>query len=77
MAKKLAMVGRERPSTLRALGKSEPPLLVTVDGEVFEREECFKHDSWAATSLYRSQSGRRIVCKFNRVPRLALCLSAG
>ncbi len=66
MALKLAQVGRERPRTLRALGKSEPPLLVTVDGELFEREEIFKHDSWAATAAYVSSTGRRMVCKFNR-----------
>lgn len=66
MAPKLATVGCERPRTLRALGKSEPPLMVTVDGETFERDQIFKHDSWAATAAYISQSGRHIVCKFNR-----------
>lgn len=66
MAVKLSTVGRERPRTLRALGKNEPPLLVMVDGEVFERAEQFKHDSWAATAAYTSATGRRIVCKFNR-----------
>ncbi len=72
MATKLATVGRERPQTLRALGKSEPPLLVSVDGESFERDEIFKHDSWAATASYVSQSGRRIVCKFNRLAAIGL-----
>lgn len=72
MAVTLATVGRERPRTLRALGKSEPPLLVTVDGESFERELIFKHDSWAATAAYVSQSGRRIVCKFNRQAAIGL-----
>lgn len=72
MALKLSTVGRERPRTLRALGKDEPPLLVAVDGEVFERSELFKHDSWAATAAYASRSGRRIVCKFNREARIGL-----
>lgn len=57
---------RPRPKTLRALGASEPPLLVTVDGCVFERVCVFKHDSWAATALYASKSERHLVCKFNR-----------
>ncbi len=57
---------KPRPRALRALGKSEPPLLVQVDGQRFARKEIFKHDSWAATALYESESGRRIVCKFNR-----------
>ncbi len=58
--------GRARPKTLLALGSGEPPLLVQVAGKDFERCEIFKHDSWAATASYRSSSGQRIVCKFNR-----------
>ena len=58
--------GRPRPRSLRALGRSEPPLLIRVGFETYERDEIFKHDSWAATATYRSQSGERIVCKFNR-----------
>ncbi len=57
---------RPRPKTLRALGTNEPPLQVTVDDCVFERVCVFKHDSWAATALYASESERHIVCKFNR-----------
>ncbi len=58
---------RERPKTFRALGTSEPPLLVTVDGDTYQRVDIFKHDSWAATALYSSPCGSKIVCKFNRV----------
>lgn len=57
---------RPRPKTLRALGMSEPPLTVTVDNCTFERVSVFKHDSWAATAHYASESGRQLVCKFNR-----------
>lgn len=57
---------RERPAMLRALGRNEPALLVTVDGEQYERVAVFKHDSWAATAEYSSADGRSIVCKFNR-----------
>lgn len=58
--------GRERPQFLRALGRSEPPLIVAVDGVTYHRIDIFKHDSWAATACYRSADGRRVVCKFNR-----------
>ena len=57
---------RKRPSVLHALGQSEPALLVTVDGMLYERIEIFKHDSWAATAAYASFDGQTIVCKFNR-----------
>ncbi len=62
---------RPRPAWLRALGKSEPPERVTVGGRCYHRVEVFKHDSWAATALYRpteaETSTDKIVCKFNRV----------
>jgi hypothetical protein len=58
---------RARPAWLQALGRDEPPLTIVVDGEVLERVELFKHDSWAATALYRSaSSGPQAVCKFHR-----------
>lgn len=56
---------RPRPPLFRALGPSDPPESVTVDGQHFTRVELFKHDSWAATALFEGPSGR-IVCKFNR-----------
>lgn len=64
--------GRERPRMLRALGLSEPPLLVTVDDRQYQRVEVFKHDSWAATASYRADDGRMIVCKFNRQAPIGL-----
>src|SRR5262245_34968846 len=59
-------VARPRPPLFRALGASEPPEEVLVDGHHYTRSEIFKHDSWAATALYAGAPGR-IVCKFNRV----------
>lgn len=56
---------RARPAWLRALGSDDPPLEVAVDGIVYRRVEVFKHDSWAATGLYASSTGR-VICKFNR-----------
>ncbi|MGL6133486.1 MAG: hypothetical protein ACRC1L_04775 [Prochlorococcaceae cyanobacterium] len=71
---------RPRPPFLRALGRQEPPPLIVVEGVGWTLERVFKHDSWAATALYRplkpgnggvddsgqGASGRRLVCKFNR-----------
>lgn len=63
---------KPRPPLFKALGDKEPPKVVSVGGEYFERVSVFKHDSWAATALY-SSGERRIICKFNRVePILAL-----
>ena len=55
-----------RPPLLRALGDREPPTEVVVDGKTYHRELVFKHDSWAATALYREDGGIQITCKFNR-----------
>jgi len=55
-----------RPPLLRALGDREPPAEVFVDGKTYRRELVFKHDSWAATALYREDGGSQITCKFNR-----------
>jgi hypothetical protein len=56
---------RARPPWLRALGREEPPEVVTVGGVDYRRVELFKHDSWAATATYAA-GPRRIICKFNR-----------
>lgn len=56
---------RPRPAILRALGADDPPPAVEIDGITYQRVVVFKHDSLAATALYEN-SGRRIVCKFNR-----------
>ncbi len=57
---------RPRPPLFRALGASEPPDAVVVEGQTYSRAEVYKHDSWAATAVYASGAGERIVCKFNR-----------
>ncbi len=44
---------RPRPALFRALGRDEPPSVVTIGGEKHELIEIFKHDSWAATALTR------------------------
>ena len=56
---------RPRPALFRALGKEEPPERVEINGATYYRARVMKHDSWAATAVYRGPAGR-IVCKFNR-----------
>ena len=60
---------RPRPATFRALGAADPPATITLDGETFRRVEILKHDSWAATAVYRSAT-RTAKCKFNRTQRI-------
>lgn len=60
---------RPRPRLFRALGRREPPPTVVVDEVEFALHELVKHDSWAATAIYRTRQaadGRRIICKFGR-----------
>ncbi len=59
-------VKKARSPLFRALGAAEPPEVVEVDGEIYDRVEIYKHDSWAATARYASHRGV-IICKFNRV----------
>lgn len=61
---------RKRPAVLRALGDRDPPVQVTVAGGVITLERIVKHDSWAATAIYRDAAGRPVICKFNRVQPL-------
>ena len=37
-----------------------------VRGATYRRVEILKHDSWAATAIYRNEANERIVCKFGR-----------
>jgi hypothetical protein len=55
-----------RPPLFRALGDHEPPQTIDIEGELLERGEILKHDSWAATALYHNDT-RIVVCKFNRM----------
>ncbi len=65
---------RQRPAWLRALGRAEPPRRVHIGGYAYARTEIFKHDSWAATAVYKADSCAdqpdTVVCKFNRVQPL-------
>lgn len=61
--------GKERPPLFKALGDAEPPFAIIVNGGEYELERTMKHDSWAATAVYR-MGDHRIVCKFNRTQRI-------
>ncbi len=56
---------RQRPPLFRALGREDPPPEIEINGRTYRRTDILKHDSWAATALYRGEAGQ-IVCKFNR-----------
>jgi hypothetical protein len=56
---------RPRPALFRALGNREPPARIEINGATYFRARVLKHDSWAATAVYRGPAGRT-VCKFNR-----------
>ena len=56
---------RPRPPLFRALGQAEPPEAVEIGGATFRLLEILKHDSWAATAIYTSATGKAL-CKFNR-----------
>src|SRR5471032_2489588 len=66
----MASATRARPPLFRALGASEPPSVVVVRGETYALHELMKHDSWAATGIYRGPNGVKITCKFNRIQTL-------
>ncbi|HMO14968.1 MAG TPA: hypothetical protein PKD64_14440 [Pirellulaceae bacterium] len=81
-----------RPSLFRALGPNDVPLRIHVAGKEFVHERTIKHDSWAATALYRLEiphvnpNGKpafrgadkvtQIICKFNRVQPILFLPSA-
>lgn len=72
-------MSRARPRLFRALGMAEPPQQIKIKGCPYHWERTIKHDSWAATAVYKlAVSGvdshqsndrfqQRVVCKFNRI----------
>lgn len=65
-----------RPPLFRALGKEDPPPLIHIHDDGYRLIALLKHDSWAATARYESESGHQIACKFNRVSPLPLRVPA-
>ena len=61
------LAARPRPAFLRALGKDDLPPLITCAGQSYRLERLLKHDSWAASAVYRPVgAGKRLKVKFNR-----------
>ena len=59
---------KKRPRVFLALGHTQPPAEIVINAVPLTIEKTIKHDSWAATALYRSRDGKRkVVCKFNRM----------
>jgi hypothetical protein len=61
-----SLARRTRPAVFRALGHRDPPEAIAVAGRPFRRDSILKHDSWAATALYRDAAGLLVICKFGR-----------
>ncbi|WP_165228753.1 hypothetical protein [Aquisphaera insulae] len=57
---------RSRPSWLRALGEESPPEQLQIAGARHTLSEVYKHDSWAATALYRGPDGTPRIVKIHR-----------
>lgn len=51
---------KPRPRLFRALGTGEPPNIVHIEGRCYHWEKTIKHDSWAATALYRAAPSQTI-----------------
>ncbi len=78
MANRNSLAQRPRPSLFRALGPQDPPEFIDIAGRQYRQQEVYKHDSWAATALYRDvdldtntaslnlPAQHIVVCKFNR-----------
>jgi hypothetical protein len=68
---------KQRPRVFRALGLADPPIRVQVDGRELQLQKLIKHDSWAATAIYRAINEinggpSQVVCKFNRIEPIFL-----
>ncbi len=53
------------PHGLLALGRSNPPPRIHIDGHTYELHRCLKHDFFACTSIYHGEAGK-IILKLNR-----------
>ncbi|QDV89203.1 serine/threonine protein kinase [Phycisphaerae bacterium RAS2] len=58
------------PSWLRALGRNDLPESLSAEGRAYRLFKTFKHDFFAATGLYQSENGHRIIYKVGRVATL-------
>jgi serine/threonine protein kinase len=56
---------------MRALGKRELPAGLLLDGRVHRLARTIKHDFFAATGVYRDETGRQVVLKMGRTEDFA------
>jgi predicted Ser/Thr protein kinase len=56
---------------LRALGKSDLPATVDLNGVTWRHEKTIKHDFFAVTGFYRADDGQRAVLKVGRTEKYA------
>jgi hypothetical protein len=57
--------------SLRALGKRDLPPQIRISGNNYTHIKTHKHDFWAVTGFYESDSGERVVLKMGRVEPFA------
>lgn len=57
--------------SMRALGKRDLPPTFTIGGTTYRHELTVKHDFWAVTGFYLSDTGERVVLKMSRVEEFA------
>ncbi|RIK68686.1 MAG: hypothetical protein DCC66_10070 [Planctomycetota bacterium] len=58
------------PSWLRALGSDDLPESLNTEGRSYRLSKTFKHDFFAATGLYQSGDGHKIILKIGRLATL-------
>jgi hypothetical protein len=56
---------------MRALGKHDLPATIDVGGVTYRHQRTHKHDFWAVTGFYASESGQRAVLKMSRTTDFA------
>jgi len=56
-----------RHAWLRALGREDPPAVVTLPSGVYRHQQTFKHDFFAATSVYEGGHGKAVLKMGRRV----------
>jgi hypothetical protein len=56
---------------MRALGRSNLPETITLDGVAWRHRQTHKHDFWAVTGFYQNDRGERAVLKMGRTEPFA------
>src|SRR6188768_3291637 len=62
----IPLMTRAPAYSMRALGKSDLPQTLLIDGVPWRHVRTHKHDFWAATGFYENDRGERAVLKMGR-----------